>query len=147
MANKKRIFLASIAVFALAAGYYGYSEYNRKPLDLAKVKPSVTLRAEELIKDFETNEQSANAKYLDKIIAVEGTVKTIEKNDMGYYTVILGEAGTMSSVRCSMDSVHQQDAATLIEGAIVTMKGACTGFNADELLGSDVILNRCVINK
>jgi hypothetical protein len=47
-----------------------------------------------------------------------------------------------------MDSVHQQDAAKVSVGTSVTVRGACTGFNKDEMgLGSDVILNRCVIVK
>jgi len=71
----------------------------------------------------------------------------VEKNGNGFYTVILGEEFLMSSVRCSMDSLHQMDVASLTTGTLVTMKGNCSGFNRDELLGSDVILNRCVIEK
>jgi hypothetical protein len=45
-----------------------------------------------------------------------------------------------------MDSTHQKDAAKLVSGSSTTVRGSCTGFNKDDLgLGSDVILNRCVI--
>ena len=71
----------------------------------------------------------------------------MEKDESGHYTLILGEEGSMSSVRCSMDSTHQQAADELQINTEVIIKGACTGFNADQLLGSDVILNRCVIVK
>ena len=98
-----------------------------------------------LIQVFEKNEAEANAQYLDKIIAVRGTVRTVEKDDKGYYCVILGKQNSMSSIRCSMDSVHQEEVAGIPAGSVITVKGACTGFNADELLGSDVILNRCVL--
>jgi hypothetical protein len=45
-----------------------------------------------------------------------------------------------------MDSVHNNEAAILQKGTHATMKGICTGFNKDELLGSDVILIRCVVD-
>jgi hypothetical protein len=48
-----------------------------------------------------------------------------------------------------MDSVHQQDAARLAVGSSAILRGACTGFKKNELmgedLGSDVELNRCAV--
>jgi hypothetical protein len=143
--KKLKIVLAIVAVLMLGGGFYAYSEFTRKVKDLTHVKAGVHMDAAGLITAFETNEARGNEQYLDKIIAVKGKVKTVEKNGNGYFTVILGDENSMSSVRCSMDSVHQQDVAALSAGTVITMKGACTGFNKDELLGSDVILNRCVV--
>lgn len=143
--KKIKIILTVILVVMLGAGMYAYSEFNRKVKDLSYVKAGIKLDASNLITAFEQDEINGNARYLDEVIAVKGTVKTIEKNGNGYFTVILGDQNSMSSVRCSMDSLHQSDIASLTTGSIVTMKGACTGYNKDELLGSDVILNRCVV--
>lgn len=143
--RSKKIILTTIAIAVMAGGWYGYSEYNRKPKDLDKVKPHASMDASILIQKFEADESGANAAFLDKIIAVKGKVKAVEKNDKGFYTVIIGDEESMSSVRCAVDADHHQDMASLTAGMLVTMKGACTGFNADELLGSDVILNRCVL--
>ena len=140
-----KIILGIILGAITGAGIYAYTEFNRKVKDLSKVKAGVYLDAGELVRAFENDEAAGNNKYLDKIIAVKGMVKTVEKNDKGYYTVILGDDQAMSSVRCSMDSVHQHEVAAITAGSNITMKGACTGFNRDELLGSDVILNRCVV--
>jgi hypothetical protein len=142
---KKRTIVTAIGIAIIAGAWFGYGEYNRKVKDLARVQAQITMQANELISAFEKNENAANAQYLDKIIAVKGKVKTVEKNDRGQYSIILGNAGAMSSVRCSMDSVHVKEIVNVKEGEEVIVKGACTGFNADELLGSDVILNRCVI--
>ncbi|MBD0377834.1 MAG: hypothetical protein ICV51_19680, partial [Flavisolibacter sp.] len=60
----------------------------------------------------------------------------------------LGNAGSQSSVRCSMDTAFVTKLSTITAGSTITVKGACTGFNADETglgLGSDVVLNRCVL--
>lgn len=144
--KKLKIVLAIIAIFLVGGGLYAWGEFNRKVKDLTHVKAGIRTEAKSLISAFETNEMKGNTQYLDKIIAVKGKVRTVEKSAAGHYTVILGEENNMSSVRCSMDSVHQQEVESLTAGSLVTMKGACTGFNKDELLGSDVILNRCVVD-
>ncbi len=127
------------------AAWYVYKELNRKSTNLAEVKADIKISAPALIGVFEKDSGSANKKYLGKILAVNGTIKNIEREDDDA-TVILGDAGNMSSVRCSMDTTHVRKLATYKAGASITVTGACTGFNKDELLGSDVILNRCVIN-
>lgn len=144
--KKKRIIISILAIAFIGGGWFGYGEYSRKVKDLDRVKADLSMPAAEIISAFEKNEAVANAQLLDKIIAVNGRVKMLEKNGRGQYTVVLGDAG-LSSVRCSMDSVHVKDLHGIAEGSPLTVKGACTGFNHDELLGSDVILNRCVLEK
>lgn len=145
--KKKRIILSVLLVALLGGAWFGYGEYSRKVKNLRNVDAQFQLQPAELIAAFEKDETAANAKFLDKIIAVNGPVKSIEKNDRGHYTLVLGDAGSMSSVRCSMDSLYVKELAGVTEGTLITVKGACTGFNQDELLGSDVILNRCVLEK
>jgi len=128
--------------------WLGINEYNRTNKDISTVKADIKIPATDLIRQYENNDSLANKKYLGKIIEINGRVKDVKKDEAGYYTVVLGDTADMSSVRCSMDSVHQQDAASMPIGSSVTVRGACTGFNKDEMgLGSDVILNRCVIIK
>lgn len=147
MSRKKTILLIILIVVAGVA-WYGYREFSRTNKDLGKVKPDITITSAALIGDYEANDSIANKKYLGKVVEVSGTVKEVNKDNGGYYTVVLGEAGSLSAVRCSMDTTHQADAAELAPGSSVMVRGACTGFNKDEMgLGSDVILNRCVIVK
>jgi hypothetical protein len=145
--KKQRIILfALVAVTAAGGGWYGYKEYTRSNTDLTKVKADVSITAAVLVKEYEINDSSANKKYSGKIIETEGSVKSIEKDDKGYYTVVLGDEAGMSSIRCSMDTTHQQDAARLTVGSSAVVRGVCTGFNKDEMgLGSDVFLIRSVI--
>lgn len=130
-----------------AGALYFYNEYNRKSKDTARLKADYTITAVSIIKEFETNESSARKKYSDKIIMAKGIIKDIIKDDRGFYSVMLGDADSMSSVKCSMDSIHNAEAAGLQKGTQASVKGVCAGFNADELLGSDVVLVRCVIEK
>ena len=149
MKRKKVIRYILIAVFILiaVAALYIYKEYTRTHTDTALLKPDYSLEATNLIKDFEMNEKASNKKFWDKVIRVEGIVKDIIKDDNGFYTLALGDTSSMSSVRCSIDSVHSNGAAIVQKGSIISIKGICSGFKADELLGSDVILVRSVVEK
>lgn len=143
--NLKRIFLI-VALIATAAGFYGYSEFNRKNKNLHDVEAVVHLKSADIITQFASDEKKAMTAYSGKAIAISGTVKTIDKDEKGFYTIVLGNNESMSSVRCSIDSTESLQAATIQGNATISIKGMCTGYNADEMgLGADVILNRCVI--
>jgi tRNA_anti-like len=148
--KKRRDLLRPIIILIiLGAGFgvwKGLQEYNRTNPDLLNVKAGIKISVADLIHDYEANDSAANEKYLGKVIETEGNIKDIERDEKGYYTIVLGDTNNLSSVRCSMDTVHNADAAHLIAASSVIIRGACTGFNKDEMgLGSDVILNRCVI--
>jgi hypothetical protein len=142
----KRIILFAVLMVVAVAAWYAYQEYNRKNKNLAEVEAEITINATTLLEAFEKDSSAANKRYLGKILAVNGIIKSIETEDNDA-TVILGDAGNMSSVRCSMDTTYAMKMASYKEGQSITIRGACTGFNKDDLLGSDVILNRCVINQ
>ncbi len=142
----------TIILIALASGaFYGYKQYTRTNTDLAKVKADITISVTELIQEYISNDTASDKKYLGKILEVSGNIKKIEKDEKGYYTIVLGDSASPSSVRCSMDTAHQQEAVTLATGSYARIRGACTGFKKNELmgedLGSDVELNRCAIIK
>jgi hypothetical protein len=145
--KKKRKYIWPLGVMVVGLGIWqGLKEYNRKNPDLADVKADIKIAAVDLIREYEVNDSASNRKFLGKILEIKGQVKEVRTDEKGFYTIVLGDTGSMSSVRCAMDTVHQQDAAKLSIGTSTTVKGACTGFNKDEMgLGSDVILNRCVI--
>jgi len=143
--SKKKIFLAALFFLIVSGAWYGLSEYNRKPADLKKKKADYTVNTPTLLKEFEQDKDQAGSKYFDKILAVTGIIKAIEKNETGEVTVILSREEDLSSVRCSVDDQYTMDAEGLNPGMEITVRGAFTGFNDDELLGSDVFMNRCVI--
>ncbi len=148
MKRKKiiRYILISLLIVIAAAAFYIYKEYNRTHKDTALLKPDYSFTASNLIKEFETDEPASNKKFWNKVIRVEGMVKDVIKDDKGFYTLALGDTASMSSVRCSIDSVHSNEVAIIKKGSAVAVKGICSGFNADELLGSDVILVRSVVD-
>lgn len=142
----KRILILLLVIGLIALAWYGYRMYTGKVKSLTEIKTDASVTATGLIAAFEKDSASANKQYLGKIIAVTGNVKSVETESNGA-TIALGTEGSMSSVRCSMDTTYAQQAASIQQGSTITIKGACTGFMSEELLGSDVILNRCIIEK
>ena len=147
--NQKKTIIVAVLLIAAAIGIYAWREFNRKNEDLADAKPKYSVEAVSLISEFNANDSAANARYLGQIVAVDGMVKQVEKDEEGKYTVVLGDTADMSSVRCALDSTHAGDATALQRGDAIKIKGAFTGFKKDDtgLLGSDVELNRGVIVK
>jgi hypothetical protein len=144
--SKKKLILLAILLAIAAVGWYLYMQYNRGNKDYKDTTPDFVVSAMELINEYESNDSLAAKKYNGRTIELYGNVKKIEKDEQGFYTVSLADGGNLSSARCSMDTLHKLDAAQLTEGSSVTIRGACTGFNKDEMgLGSDVILNRCAV--
>jgi tRNA_anti-like len=146
--KKNLVFLVLIlTIITIGFGLWkGLEEYNRTNKDLVTVDPDIKISSGDLIHQYEANDSIADQKYLGKVIEVNGNIAKVERDEKGYYTVVFGDGNRASTVRCSMDTVHNQDAANLKEGSSAIIRGACTGFNKDEMgLGSDVILNRCAV--
>lgn len=146
MFGKKRILLA-IALVIIAVVTYVIKEYNRANKNIADEESAFSVDAVELVKSFVDDDSTASRKYVGKIISVSGFVKNMNQDERGYYTLSLGDTTSMSSVRCSIDSIYTAQATPIKPGMKVTVKGNCTGYNEDELLGLDVIVNRCVIEE
>ena len=140
--RRSMVFLLVIALLALAA-WKGYHYFYKAPESISTQKAEVRLTVPQLLQAFESDSAKANQAYLGKVIEVEGPIKSIEQDEG--VTIVLGEEGSMSSVRCSMDTTQNKEWSELIKGRKVLIKGNCTGFTSDELLGADVILNRCVL--
>lgn len=147
--STKKIIIVVALVAAAGASIYGWREYNRTNEDLSTVKEKYTVEATQLINEFNQNDAAANTRYLGQVVAVNGMVKALERDEEGKYTLVLGDSTDMSSVRCALDSTHAVNATSLQRGQQVKVRGAFTGFKKDDtgLLGSDVELNRAVVMK
>ncbi|MEO6001282.1 MAG: hypothetical protein ABIN89_30805 [Chitinophagaceae bacterium] len=144
---RKRIVVLLFFTLLILSAVWVLKEYNRKVESLKNTKPDIEVTAEQLIKEFEAGDSLPSKKYSGKLIAVVGVINQVDKDDHGFFTLVLGSSNSMSSVRCAMDSVFASDIHSLQKGQATTVKGMFTGYQKDEtgLLGSDIILNRCVV--
>jgi tRNA_anti-like len=144
-----KIILFAIVAAVIGVAVYGYEEYNRTTKDIETIAPAFNVTSAAMIEEFTKNDSTANAKYIGKTISIDGTIKSIDKDENGFFTIIFGDSITNTSIRCSMDSVHNIEAGAIKEGGQINVKGTCTGFSKDDtgLIGSDIMLNHSCINK
>ena len=70
---KRNILIAMLVLMAIAAGV-GYYLYNKPAGTTISSDADHTVTATELFSEFEQNEEAANSKYLNKVLAVTGKV-------------------------------------------------------------------------
>ena len=141
---KRRIVYLSILVILSVTGIYMYTEYNRTNKDLLKEKTAFTIDAASLILAYEQNEAQFQKEYTDRVITVRGTIMKIDANE-NPVVIALGGSEGFSSVQCSMDSTHEQLYTAIKQGQMIALKGIVTGGRTEDLFGTDVIMNRCVV--
>jgi hypothetical protein len=135
---KKILIGFSLIAFLGAAG--GYYLYNKKPADVRRLQPDLSVTANFLIVAFNSDEVAANLKYLDKVIAVKGIIADIKiDSSTGQASVILDSGDPLSAVTCSFYNDEIGAVQKLSMGTEVVIKGKCTG----KLM--DVVLNNCSI--
>jgi tRNA_anti-like len=131
MVKKILIIGGILALIATSGVYYVFNKPHA-----AAGSPDFFVVAKDLIDEFETNEDEANAKYLDKVVEVSGTVKEVIKKESAYI-ILLGDSTSFSRVSCTLDKDEGAMAYGIQSGDKITIKGICTG----RLL--DVVLTDC----
>ena len=131
----KKIILGPIILALLIGALIGYRMYNKPHRDLATATADYRLSATELFADYEAGEAEANAKYLDKVIRVEGEILNVTTDESGQISLTLDAGGILGGVICQLDPELKE--ATFSEGQRVTLNGLCTG------MLMDVVLVRC----
>lgn len=129
-----------LILFVLAAGgvAYGVYMYNKPHKNMQRQAVDFKMAASTLYNDFEENEEAANAKYLDKVIAVSGSIRSIVKED-GKVSIILDTDNLLGGITCELDDFSEHTQTDFQEGDQISIKGICTG------MLMDVVLVRCVI--
>jgi len=107
----------------------------------APLASSLSVSAEQLIRDYHANEVSADERYKDKACAVTGVIETIAKDFMDDPYVTLHGDGALGMVRCEFGKSQQSILGRLSQGQRVIITGKCTGM----VIGS-VGLKDCRLN-
>lgn len=132
MISKRRIYVLLIAAVIIAGGLiYNYT-FNSKHRTISEEKALFEMSTEVLAIQFETNESEATNNYLDKVLAITGTITEIENTD-----IILND-----KLHVSFETVNSDQ---LFTSAKVTIKGRCVGY--DNLLEMVKIDQATLINQ
>lgn len=124
----------------LAISVMIWREYNRRPVGMMQSKEAWAGSDVELAKEFNTNEQAANSRFLGKVLRVNGVVDHISSQGDTIFNVTLA-ASFEGKVSCTMDPEFNKEVIKLRVGDHVSIRGECAGYLAD------VELNRCVLIK
>lgn len=97
-----------------------------------------TLRADQLINEYETDEADANKLYLGKVVTVTGVVSSITNDDLNRLTIEFEcqSVGTVIATLCKNESTR----ANIQIGETLSIKGECSGYTFD------VILIKCCLS-
>ncbi|AHF17779.1 OB-fold protein [Niabella soli] len=136
---KRRIKILLLVIIAMAGVLYGLYWYYKKPEDIRSAVPQLESTAAGIIADFNNDEQVATKKYVDKVILINGKVTDIKVEQNGTATVFLDGNDPLASVTCSFYNNEAGNLKTIKPGAMVKIKGVCTG----KLM--DVVFNKCSI--
>jgi len=128
--------VTGILLLALAGAGYGWYSYQKAPPDIREQKAGIEITAVDLLKAFQQDEMASNAKYVDKVLIVAGTVTGIQTDSSGQATVYMQTNDALAAVTCSF---YQDDEGVkkIKAGSIAHIKGICTG------MLTDVVLNKC----
>ncbi len=124
-------FLIALIVLALIGAAFGYYLYNKPVESLEHKKADVMISADQLEKEYESDEKAANGKYLGKVVEVNGKIAEVT-NEEGKNKVSLETSNPISAVICELEGNGKTD--NLKAGDQVKMKGKCTGYLSDVIL-------------
>lgn len=128
----------SISLFLVMIGCgIGYIIYNQSHQNIRSAQADFKMTATELFSDFEANETTANTKYLDKIIDLEGEIQSVSET-ANKTSITLEAGGILGGVICQLDESQSHKRASFKAGEMVQFRGICTG------MLMDVVLVRCV---
>lgn len=121
--------------------------WNETFADTDTVKADYTLPADELIRAYTDNDTSANARYREKILSVDGRVAQIEmQTDSTANIKITGNSKVF--LNFSLDKKDYEHSRLLKPGDPISFKGSCSGSSYSMILDStSVDFKRSTLNK
>ena len=133
--NKIIIVIAFIAAIAFGVYYYIfiYSSNNHRQV---QSETGIVITADSLVAKYQADEKLANSLYLNKAVVVTGNLLSIDKNQEGKTTLVIGRSDSFSNVSITMSSnlpIAQK------VGESITIKGLCTGALSDVVITDGVV--------
>jgi hypothetical protein len=139
---KKRIIWISLSAIVIIAGIILIYVFNKPRNSISDLPTDFTVEAPRLVDEFKTDDEKANAKYLEKVIEVSGVIAEINISDNGTGSnCILRQTNEISGVICEFEPGKDKELKNYQIGDNVTIKGKYSGFLMD------VVLNTCEITE
>jgi len=127
--------IAVVIIIALGVYYYVfvYSKTHHRNVQSEK---GIAIISDSLSAQFQVNEKNANHLYLNKALTVTGTILSIDKNQEGKITLLLGRSDAFANVSVTLLSTVP---ITQKVGETISIKGVCTGALSDVIITEGVV--------
>lgn len=123
---------------------YIMNETHKETID---VKADYTIDADDLIKEFISNDTSTNKKYREKVLVVNGNASAIDILADSTSTIKFADS-TGSFAIFSLEKGELEKIKNIKAGDAVSVKGVCSGSIFSEILGTTSIsFKRSTLNK
>jgi len=137
--NKKKLLISAVIIGAIAA-YFIWANFLKTAPSMRKLDTAFQVEAVALYKEFDSNEATANAKYLNKIIEVTGVVANIEVSEDSKPIISLKTEG-FGVIKCTMESdLDDEELSEIQMNSTLVIKAECIGMLLDVLLNRSIII-------
>ena len=137
MSTKNKIIIAIALIAAIAFGVYYYVfVYSSQHRRQVQSETGIVITSDSLVAKYQADEKLANSLYLNKAVVVTGNLLSIDKNQEGKTTLVIGRTDSFSNVSVTMSSnlpIAQK------VGESITIKGLCTGALSDVVITDGVV--------
>jgi hypothetical protein len=137
MSTKNKIIIAIALIAAIAFGVYYYVfVYSSQHRRQVQSETGIVITSDSLVAKYQVDEKLANSLYLNKAVVVTGVILSIDKNQEGKTTLVIGRSESFSNVSVTMTS---NTPITQKVGESITIKGLCTGALSDVVITDGVV--------
>jgi putative nucleic acid binding protein len=142
MAKKTKYGTYVFLLLIVAIALYNYLLHIPRKPSSSLTKPDFHIAARDLAGLFGNDEPQADQRYMNKIISVSGIITTIQKDELGDYTISLGSHSNLpASISCTLDPTYIPSHIFLRAGDSATIRGTYVG------QAHDLVLADCIIEK
>ena len=130
----KRKIIFGVLIVIVVIGSIAAWKYFEKATNYADQDPDITINSKELVEAFNSDTASANRRFMDKVIQVTGSVKSLDSS-----AIVLGEEGNASDVVVGLDERNLKGLSQLKIGQSATLQGKYSGYtksSGDDLISS-----------
>ncbi|MFM2369943.1 MAG: hypothetical protein RL619_2260 [Bacteroidota bacterium] len=125
MKKKTKIIISVLILVIFGIADYNYVMYGGAR-DLSTEDTAYTVSSKSIVNEFDSNIEKSNKKYLEKAIAIKGTITKITGTE-----VIIDD-----SIICNLKELDP----SIMKNQVITLKGRVVGY--DDLMG-ELKLDQC----
>jgi hypothetical protein len=129
MRKKKTILWLGILLFLLIGAGWAWHLYNKPHGSAASESTDLSIAADSLYHQYQSDEKAADQKYMGKVLSVTGRLTDIQHSGNAEIWILSAQPDG-GGVNCQLFAGTKPDPEPR-PGDAVTIKGRCTGFLMD----------------